>query len=132
MERKIFACSGAQVPLRLISLALQLCTNEEQAKSDGSKIFVCQKNLTPVENQFGQGGDPVFCSLDLASSLKVADGQVTKAAVEQVVEARAIVREVALSILQIFFQCKLFKGEVKSFFFIPPLLNVSYLLLGSL
>ena len=96
------------------------------------KSLFAKKIVRPVENYLGQGGDPVFCSLDLASSLKVADGQVTKAAVEQVVEARAIVREVALSILQIFFQCKLFKGEVKSFFFIPPLLNVSYLLLGSL
>ena len=43
----------------------------------------------------------MFCSLDLASSLKVADGMVIKVAVEQLVEARAIVREVAENILQL-------------------------------
>ena len=43
----------------------------------------------------------MFCSLDLASSLKVADGRVSKVAGEQLVEGRAIVREVAGSVLQI-------------------------------
>merc|ERR1712032_1540104 len=66
-----------QVPMRLVTLALQLCTNEDS------------------------GDHPVFCSLDLASSLKVADGMVIKVAVEQLVEARAIVREVAENILQL-------------------------------
>ena len=47
----------------------------------------------------------MFCSLDLASSLKVADGRVTKAAGEELVEARAIVRKVASRILQMIFSC---------------------------
>ena len=42
----------------------------------------------------------MFCSLDLASSLKVADGWVSKVTEEQLVEGRATVREVAGSVLQ--------------------------------
>ena len=92
-----------QVPLRLISLALQVCSHaEEQENSGGCKIFVSLKKYlgAAIDNLFGQGGHPVFCSLDLASSLKVADGKVTKVAEEQLVEGRSIVREVAESILQ--------------------------------
>ena len=43
---------------------------------------------------------PVFCSLDFASSLKVADGLVTKVAREKLVEGRAIVREIGDGVLQ--------------------------------
>ena len=63
----------------------------------------------------------MFCSLDLASSLKVADGRVTKVAEERLVEGRSIVREVGESILQMIESKSNVTGLLTSF---PTVLSV--------